>query len=405
MYNQQFTEVRLDVPEISLEELENRPHDVFSTYRPQVPFIRRADGVYLMLRARDMATLYDESKARQLETEYITSRGVTSGVVFDLFANGMLTSNGQTHRSRRSPVARTFSYRMVAELRPRIRDTVNAVLDMSQSRGSFDLRDDFAALIPAMTIAGMLGLPRDDIPHFTRQVYAVSRILTGAWSQSELPQIEAAAAELMAYAQEQIDRRRRDPGDDFISNYIIAVDEANDLSALETLLQLISLIVGGSDTTRAAIVIQTSLLLQHRDQWHLLLDEPDLIPSAVAEALRFEPSVGSVTRITTNDLVFDSYLLPRFSIVSMMLASGMRDPELYDEPDRFDIRRPPAKWHQVFGGGAHRCLGEALAKVELEEALRALLERFPSLDIDGEYPILTGHAGIRRVGPMPVKFS
>ncbi|SFB46121.1 hypothetical protein SAMN03159496_03943 [Rhizobium sp. NFR07] len=405
MYNQQFTEVRLDVPEVSLEELETKPHEIFSTYRPQVPFIRRPDGVYLMLRAKDMATLYDESKARQMETEYIASRGVTSGPIWDLFSNGMLTSNGQTHRSRRSPVARTFSYRMVEELRPRIRKTVNAALDAPMLKGRFDLRDDFASLIPAITIASMLGLPNEDISHFTDLVYTASKITTGAWSQSELPVIEEAASQLMAYTQDQIDRRRREPADDFISNYLISVDEANDLTALETVLQLVTLIIGGSDTTRAAIVIQTSLLLQHPEQWQLLLDEPERIPGAVAEALRYEPSVGGLTRITTNDLVFDGYLLPRFSIVTLMLASGMRDPELYEEPDRFNILRPQAKWHPIFGGGAHRCLGEALAKIELEEALRVLLERAPQLAIDGDYPTVIGHAGIRRITNMPVKLS
>lgn len=233
----------------------------------------------------------------------------------------------------------------------------------------------------------------------------MARILSGSWTQQELPQIEEAASKLMAYAQEQLDRRRREPGDDFISNYIIAADEANELTALETLMQLVTLIIGGSDTTRSAIVIQTSLLLQHPEQWQLLLDEPEYIPGAVAEAMRFEPAVGSAPRITTNDLVFDGYLLPRFSIVGLMLASGMRDPELYEEPDRFDIRRAPAKWHQVFGGGAHRCLGEALAKIELEEALKVLLERAPKLTIDGDYPTVNGHSGIRHIGNMPVRFS
>jgi cytochrome P450 family 103 len=407
MYNQQFTEVRLDVPEVSIEELEARPHEVFRTYRPQVPFIRRPDGVYLMLRAKDMAALYDESKARQLETEYLVSRGVTSGPLWDMFSNGMLTSNGQAHRSRRSPVARTFSYRMVEGLRAQIKETVNAALDAHASEGGFDLRDDYASRIPAMTIAGVLGLAREDIPHFTELVYSLARILTGAWLTSELPQIEQAATELITYTQEQIDRRRSEPGDDFISNYLISVDEANDLSALEIVMQLVTLIIGGSDTTRAAIVIQTALLLQHPEQWQLLLEDPGYIPNAVAEALRYEPSVGSVTRITTNDLVFDGYLLPRFSIVSLMLASGMRDPELHDEPDRFDIRRAPVKWHPIFGGGPHRCLGEALAKIELEEALRALLDRFPSLALDSDFAPLTvtGHAGIRRVSSVPVKFS
>lgn len=202
-----------------------------------------------------------------------------------------------------------------------------------------------------------------------------------------------------------VDERRRHPRDDYISNYVIALDETGELTALEAIMQLVLLIVGGSDSTRAAIVIQTSLLLQHRQQWQLLLDEPGYIPNAVAEALRFEPTVGTVTRVTTNDLVFDGYLLPRFSIVSMMLASGMRDPDHCDDPDRFDIRRPPAKWHPIFGGGPHRCLGEALAKIELEEALRGLLDRFPSLAIDGDYPLVAGHAGIRRVGAMPVSFG
>jgi cytochrome P450 family 103 len=200
--------------------------------------------------------------------------------------------------------------------------------------------------------------------------------------------------------------RRTSARDDFLSSFATAVDEEGTLSAQETLAQLVTLILGGSDTTRGAMAVQVSLLLEHREQWDAVRSDPSLIPGAVSEALRFEPAVGSIPRFTLEDIVLDRHVVPKNSILTLSTMAAMRDPALYAEPDRFNILRTEhPRRHLVFGAGAHRCLGETLARVELEEGLAAVIERLPELQLKDNPLIVRGHGGIRRLTlPMRVRW-
>jgi len=154
------------------------------------------------------------------------------------------------------------------------------------------------------------------------------------------------------------------------------------------------------------MTIQTSLLLQHREQWNALCADPALISGAVAECMRYEPAVGSFPRFTLEDIEIDGWTVPRRCVLALSTLSAMRDPALYADPDSFDIRRTdhPRK-HMVFGAGVHRCLGEVLAKAELEEGLAALAARLPDLRfIDGP-PVVRGAGGIRPVSELRVRWS
>jgi len=131
-----------------------------------------------------------------------------------------------------------------------------------------------------------------------------------------------------------------------------------------------------------------------------------LIAGAVSESMRYEPSVGSTPRFTLADIEIAGYVVPADSLLSLSTLSAMRDPALYTDPDRFNIRRTDhPRRHIVFGGGAHRCLGEALARAELEEALAALAERLPNLHLLNEPLRIFGHAGVRRVSGMKVGWT
>jgi cytochrome P450 len=203
---------------------------------------------------------------------------------------------------------------------------------------------------------------------------------------------------LTSYTYDLLQDRRAKPVNDFLSSYVAALDESEKLSAAETVIQIVTLILGGSDTTRAAMAIQISLLLQHRDQWNAVCRDFALVPGAVAESLRYEPAVASFMRVTLEDIDLDGWVIPRNRMLSLSTLAAMRDPALYSDPDTFDIRRTdhPRK-HMVFGIGAHRCLGEVLATVELEEGLAALTARLPDMRIAGEPPLIRGSGGIRTV--------
>jgi cytochrome P450 family 103 len=265
------------------------------------------------------------------------------------------------------------------------------------------LLDDYAALLPASILAEMLGIPEADVPKFTRWVYSMARAITPTFAREDVPEIVEAAHQLSLYASDLLATRRKCPREDFLTSYVQAIDAQGNLSAEETLVQIVTIILAGSDTTRAAMAIQVGLLLQHREQWDAVCRDSALIPGAVVESLRYEPSVGSVPRFTLEDIELDGYTVPRNSMLSLSTLSAMRDPTVCADPDRFDIRRPdqPRK-HLVFGGGSHRCLGEALAKAELEEGLAALASRLPQLRIHGDPLAVHGYGGIRRVSNVHV---
>jgi cytochrome P450 len=295
----------------------------------------------------------------------------------DLVSNSLLFSNGDVHRRRRQPLSRCFAFRMMEGLRSNVRSLAQELVTHKLGDGEMKLRDDYAAAIPAITIASILGIPRCDVPLFTSLSYRVAKILTTSWTYDDLPDIEAAITELSAYVSGLIDDRRKRPRPDFLSDYVASIDEAGEMSALEAVMQILSVVLGGTDTTRAAIVIMVGLLLRQRDgAWQTLRHYPDMVPAAVSESLRYEPS-----------------------------AASMRDPDVFADPDSFDLARPMSKWHPVFGGGEHRCLGEALARIEMEEALSALINSRLDLELGDQQLTVHGHAGIRQVDELVVRWG
>lgn len=391
-------------PMLSFAELDAHPHETYQQFRSRFPFLRRQDGAFIILRACDVNSLLSDPRTRQVETELMAARGIMSGPVFDFLSNSMLFANGEVHRRRRHPLSMAFAFRMVADLRPKVRALAEDLLNQTLGQGRMKLRDDYAALIPAITVAGILGIPRSDVPLFTSLVYQVSRILTTSWTAEDLPAIEAATRDLTEYAANLIAKRRKNPQDDFLSEYVSKVDEAGEMTALEVVMQIVSVILGGSDTTRAAIVIQTGLLLERPHLWRELCRDPGLIGPAVAEALRYEPAVGSIPRLAVEDIVLDGYLIPKGSPILLATISSMRDPDAFSNPTEFDLYRMLPRWHSVFGGGEHRCLGEALARIELEEALAALATLRPHLQLLAQPLTIHGHAGIRKVDELEVQW-
>jgi cytochrome P450 len=388
---------------LTVAELEADPHGVLRHHRALTPFVAHERGGYMVLRSVDVEQLFKDPRTRQIETEYAKLRGITEGALYENFEFSMLFSNDAAHRRRRAPFTRTFAAKLIAEMRPQIRRIAEELVDEWHAEGEIDLVGRYAALIPARTVSGLLGLPREDIPRFTSLVYSVCRILSLNFSPEDIPEMERAARELQVYVGELLEARRRAPTDDFISSYLADTEEKGELSPIEVIVQMVILIMGSTDTTRVAMASQVAVLLQHRDQWEAVCADPALVPGAVTEALRYEPSVGSISRIPLEDIELDGQVLPAGKYVTLSIMSAMRDETVYDRPDTFDIRRTDhRRLHPIFGGGAHRCIGEALARTELEEGLAVLAERIPQLRLADGPPKMSGHSGIRRIGPVRV---
>jgi cytochrome P450 len=377
------------------------PHAGFSTVRPVAPVIDLVGNLFVT-RHDDVTALMTDPRTRQIETESLEMAGIRSGALHEFFANSMLVSNPPVHAKRRGPAARTFAFKLVQAWRPHIRKLVEELIDAHYEKGEMDFLDTIASPLPARLIATILGAPEEDAPEFAAKVYMMTRGI-GAFRAEQFPEIEKAAKELTDYVRELLNKRRADPRDDFLSDYVRNVEESGDLSETEMLIQVVTLIIGGSDTTRFGMTAMLSELLQRRDQWQALCADPALVPSAVREALRYEPSVGTIGRVVVEPLEIGGIAFEPGTVLQASILSAQRDEAVFADPQSFDIRRDDhPRWSVTFGGGAHRCLGEALARAEMEEALAVICERLPELELVGAPPATKGHIGIRGIEPMRV---
>jgi len=385
-------------------EAYDNPHAVLKAAQAKGSVSVNEYGIHSILRHRYMETLLDAANTRQVELEGMALRGISEGPLYDLYKNVMLFANGDVHKRRRAPMARTFAYPLMDGMRPRVREIATEVVERNIGKGPVNFLDEFSRAIPARIIAEIIGAPPEDWAEFSRWVADAARGI-GIFPAEELPQINAGCAALYGYAAKLLEDRRKAPRDDFISQYA-KTTAGGELTEAEIRMQLLGVILAGSDTTRTGTASVLSQLLQHGEQWALVCEDPDKWKkAAVEEGLRFDPPVGSVPRFAIRDFEIDGVKIPAGQPVSMSVLAALRDPDVFPDPDRFDVRRTGLpKWNIAFGGGAHRCLGEALARAEMEESIATIARLAPGTRIIGKPPTIKGHVAIRHIDAMTVEF-
>lgn len=377
-------------------------HDFMQAAWDQGPLARDKIGIVSGFSMAQMLLFNDDRWTRQIELEALWAAGVTDGPMFEFISNMVLFSNGQTHRNRRGPLVRTFAHKVIAELRPEIAARAGALIAPLRGTGSVDFAGQIAGPLPAQVIAAIVGAPEEDTAQFANHVYSAIRGLS-ICSEEVRVESDADMQHLDSYMAALIADRRQAPQLDFLTDYLARV-KGGPLDENEVRAQMIGLVVAGSDTTRGALTATVSQLLQHPEQWAMLIADPDKwAPAAVSEGLRFDPVIGSLARISTETREVDGILLPKGTFVAASMLTALRDPDVYSDPNRFDITRTDhPRLHPIFGGGPHRCLGEALARIELEESLKALARLVPDMALDGLPVKLRGYGAVRLLGAMDV---
>jgi cytochrome P450 len=392
-----------DLPEIPIVP-DGDPHAILKEFRATAPLARTSIGVILALRHRHLELITSDA-TRQMETETKVMQGVVSGPIFDLVSTGMLFANGEAHRRRRAPIARTFAFKLMDAMRPRAAALAAELVGERTGKGPVDFVAEIAAQIPARIIAEILGIPRSDLPVFMQWISDTAESL-GFIDLARREKIEASLVAFNAYVSDLLDDRRSAPKGDFLSDYVEATARAGELSEAEIRTQIVGLILAGSDTTRGSLCMTLAHLLRHPEQWRAFCADSDgLKRGVVDEGLRFDPIVSGIPRIAARDIDIDGYRIPAGVPIAVSILSALRDPDVYAEPDRFDIFRVDhPKWHPIFGAGAHRCAGEALARAEMEETLATIARLAPRTELIGEFPRLAPGA-IRQVNGMQVAFA
>jgi len=379
------------------------PYAYFREVRDASPIARGAFGQFYLMRYRDFDLITSE-KTRQFENELLVAQGITSGPIFEARKNGLLASNGDAHRRRRTPLARSFAFKLMDGMRPRIREVMSSMVQPLLDHGPVDFLNKIAVPLPALIIAEILGVPEEDLPVFLTYVPGVVEAL-GPIAPDRREGIEKTITEFHAYVDQLIAPRRVTPRGDFLSDLILQAGDAG-LSEIELRMQITALIVAGSDTTRGSLCMTLSTLLKHPDQWREFCADPDgLKRDVVQEGLRFEPVINGVPRVTNEEIEVSGIVVPKDRMLVFSALSALRDPEVYADPDSFNIHRTDhPRWHPVFGAGAHRCLGEALARAQLEEALAVIAKLAPNTELLGTPPRLSD-LGLRQVDQMRVSFK
>ncbi|MFI6688548.1 cytochrome P450 [Streptomyces sp. NPDC050485] len=298
----------------------------------------------------------------------------------------------------RNLVTKAFTTRQVERLRPHVRRLAGELIDAMEAAGRpADLVRDFALPIPMSVICELLGVPVEDQPKF--KGWNDSLLSTGAGTAE---QTRRNLGELSQYILGLIAKRRAEPGEDLMSALIEARDVDDRLTEIEMVQLCIAILIAGYEATASQIPNFVVALLDHPEQFARLRADPDLMPGAVEELLRFVPLASSAMfpHYALEDVQVGGTLVRKGEPVFVSIGAANRDGQRFDEPQRLDLDRD-ARAHLAFGHGMHHCIGSSLARVELTEAMRVLVTRLPGLRIDGdiEWKTATFFRGPRR---MPV---
>jgi cytochrome P450 len=312
----------------------------------------------------------------------------------------MLGLDEPEHGRHRALVAKAFSQKALAHWENELIGRVgNDLIDGFVDKGCVDLVKEFTFPYPTRIIAGLLGLPEEDYPQFQR------------WSISLLSftinpeRGKAASKALEEYFTPILAARRKEPRDDLISRLADAEIDGEKLADEEIFSFLRLLLPAGVETTYRSLGNLLFGLLSHPDQLDAVRADRSLLPQAIEEAVRWEPPLLTITRVSTRDTVLGGVEIPAGCSVMPMLGSANRQDDRYADPDRFDIFRE-ARANIAWGHGVHVCLGMHLARLEMRVALNLLFDRLPDLrlDPDGDDPHIRGQV-FRSPTSLPVLFG
>ncbi|MGW1895457.1 cytochrome P450 family protein [Streptomyces sp. NPDC002004] len=356
---------------------------------------RYEDGLAALSDPRLGSDVHDASDPRLVDMLPVTER--------ESMLRNMLRSDPPDHTRLRRLVSKAFTARRVAGLRPRVQAVTDELIDAFAPTGHADLVQDFALPLPVTVIGELLGVPPDDRDGFQQWTHEMTVRRT---QRPDPVRVDAAWRQMRTYLAALLDTKRARPGDDLLSALIAARDEDHRLDEDELIAMSFLLLVAGYVTTVNLIGSGIAALLAHPGQLALLRDDPELLPGAVEEFLRYDGPVSpGIARFAREDLTIAGVAVPRGATVLVASAIADRDPAQFPDPDRLDVTRRDNA-HLAFGHGIHYCLGAPLARLEGAIAIGTALRRLPGLALAVPRAELRWRpGGLRGPERLPVVFT
>ncbi|MEX0426175.1 cytochrome P450 [Nocardioides sp. DS6] len=296
----------------------------------------------------------------------------------------LLVTEPPDHTRYRKLVTRVFSVKAVERLRGRVEEIAAGLLDDlaaegARTGGRVDLVERYCGLLPVTVISEILGVPTELREWMLELGGGAASSLDMGLGWRRFREVEASLEEFDGWLTDHLERLRTEPGDDLLSQLVAAREDGRGLDQRELLATAGLVFAAGFETTVNLLGNGIARLRDHPDQFALLRERPELWPNAVDEILRVDPPVLLTGRVAARNTEVAGVRIGEGAIVTTVLAAANRDPEVFAEPDVFDIARENAREHVSFSSGRHYCLGASLARMEGEVGLRALFDRFPDL--------------------------
>ena len=367
-------------------------------------WLARTEFGYAVTRLEDVVAILRDRRFHSAVSSLTELQGVQGSDYLERRGDSILSMEGEQHARLRRLVAPAFTPASANRLRPTMRAVVGDLVDAVSGRGTCELVADVCEPYPIPIICELLGAPREDWKLFSSWATDIFRIFNANLAE-DLPLIEQAAAELTAYVTEMIATRRAHPRDDLLSDLIAIEEEGDRLSTDEMTMLAEAVLMAGTDTTRNQLACAVALFCDHPDQWSLLARQPELAARAVEESMRYLGAVRGTARIASEEIVYRDVIFPPGTLVTTSLAGANRDPGAWDRPDVFDITLERGSTQMTFGAGIHHCMGAALARAELQEALPMLARRMPGLARNGDVEWKPPTFGIWGPARLPVRFE
>ena len=386
------------------------PHEWFTYLRHNAPVYKHPEpagpGFWVVTRYDDVVQVGRDSQTFSSEQERGGVVQLRDDMMDDFNRGGrmMLTMDPPDHTRYRSLVNKGFVPRMINALAPHIREITSAIIERAIDKGDqCDFVVDVAAELTLQVIAELLGVPLED----RHKVFQWSNRMIG----SEDPEyaisdelVRQAQIEMFMYVNALAPKRREEPRDDLVTTLLNAEINGDRLSEMDFNLFFLLLAVAGNETTRNALSHGLHTLIQHPEQYRMLVDDPSLVPSATEEILRWASPVMYFRRNVTCDTELRGQPIKAGDKVSIWYISANRDEEIFDDPFRFDIKRSPNEHVAFGGGGSHFCLGASLARMEINILLEELVKRVPAPSMVGDVKRLRSNF-INGIKHLPVQLA
>lgn len=353
-----------------------------------------------------MTVLMKYSAERTPTPEDLKRLGLSAMEPFaEMMVKQMLFMDGAAHTRLRTLCSVAFTPRRVEELRKDIEAIANELIDRVVASGRMDVIADFAAPLPAIVTAKLLGVPAQDHAQLKAWSADFAELLGNfQHNPDRVNEVLRSLKDLKAYVTDKMEEQRTRPCDGLIHSLMTAEVDGGRLTDEEVVANTIVTMIGGQETTTNLIGNGLLTLLRHPEALRQLRDDPDIIASAVEELLRYESPSQHTARLAPDDMVLGGKSIKKGSAVMGVMAAANRDPARFPDPDKLDLLRTDNR-HVAFGWAAHFCFGAPLARMEGQIAFNTLLRRLPELALTDTAWTWRGNTGLRGLTKLNVSFA